>query len=241
MARYCIPDTHGCLNTVLTLINKLDKGDDTFYFLGDYIDRGPKSKELLDYLMEKTLSEPNRFYCIRGNHDEWLSILWDKTKNPGPYGMGDSYRSWLVNGGSRTMDSFGAKHILEIPEKYIVWINKLPVYIELEDFILVHGGMNFYLDNPLLTAESDMMWERPYGEQTFADNWKLGKKKVIVGHTIRHIELIKSYIEDNCNVIMIDNGCFMGNSKAGTGSLISLNLDTMEINLQENIDYGSKP
>ena len=87
MARYCIPDTHGCLNTVLTLINKLDKGDDTFYFLGDYIDRGPKSKELLDYLMEKTLSEPNRFYCIRGNHDEWLSILWDKTKNPGPYGM----------------------------------------------------------------------------------------------------------------------------------------------------------
>ena len=69
--RWIIPDIHGCLKTLKVLLEnqlKITKNDKV-YFLGDYIDRGPDGKGVLDYLM-RLKEEEYDIYCIKGNHED---------------------------------------------------------------------------------------------------------------------------------------------------------------------------
>ncbi|MDP3444408.1 MAG: metallophosphoesterase, partial [Ignavibacteria bacterium] len=79
--RWIIPDIHGCSKTLKQLIEYQIKPSrtDEFYFLGDYIDRGPDSKGVIDYIMELQRKE----FTIRlllGNHEEYCIKSWDEDK-----------------------------------------------------------------------------------------------------------------------------------------------------------------
>lgn len=228
--RFAIPDIHGCVMTFGILLDEVlkIKKDDTVYLLGDYIDRGPDSKGVLDRIM-RMIEAGYDIQPLKGNHDEWLCSLHAKYIDAG-------HRQWCINGGDSTLKSFQVSLAPEVDTKYINFLNSLPIHIELDDYVLVHGGLNFYLKDPVKgTSDNDKMWERPYGEHSL--DWPLGEKKVIVGHTVRNTDQVRKYIEENANVLMIDNGCvFKSQRNKGLGNLSAFNLDTREIVFQANID-----
>ena len=135
MARWAITDIHGCCQTFINMVEKelqITKEDELF-LLGDYIDRGKDSKGVFDYIMHLQ-SENFKIQCLMGTHED---MLIEAFHNP------LALSSWLRNGGIETLKSFDAKEVTDIPQKYIDFIKNLKLYIELDDYWLVHAGFNF--------------------------------------------------------------------------------------------------
>ena len=108
--RYAIGDLHGCSKTFRKLVMdviKLQKSD-VLYCLGDYVDRGPDSKGVIDFILE--LRENGyTVNTLRGNHDQ---MMMDASKNS------ESLKDWLRNGGSTTLKSFNVQSYEELDSKY---------------------------------------------------------------------------------------------------------------------------
>lgn len=230
--RYAISDIHGCYRTFNALLDtlKLTK-EDTLYILGDFVDRGPHSKEVLDKII-LLKEEGYSIECIKGNHDDWF-LEYLTTEMESRY-----FGNWLLNGGDSTLRSFKAESSEDIDPKYTDFLKSLPTHIELDDYVLVHGGLNLYLKDPINgTTDGDKMWERCYGVESFeGGKWPLGDKKLVVGHTIRTSDQIRKYVE-YAHVYMIDNGCVFNHLRnKGYGNLAYLNLDTKEVKFQNNIE-----
>lgn len=229
--RWVVPDIHGCLNTLKSLIeNRINLSkSDAIYFLGDYIDRGPDSKGVIDYIMSLQ-NAGYEIHCLRGNHEDYCLRAWEADKKRFMF-RSNIEKDWRKNGASSTLDSFGVKRPRNIDEKYINWIKKTEYYIELDDCILVHAGMNFNISNPFEDTSS-MMWIRNFK----VDPNKVGGKKVIHGHVPVEMSLIDLFVQsEGYNFLALDNGIYYRN-KDGFGNLLAYNLDTKEIAIQYNID-----
>ena len=217
--KYAISDIHGCLITLKELLQKLGVStDDELYFLGDYVDRGPDSKGVIDYLMElKELGYQIR--TLYGNHEQMLldEIL---------------FVNWS-GGPPETTKSFGVDHIKDIDIKYINWLKGLEYYAEVGDFILVHGGLNFHMENPL-GDDHDLLWMRNWYKDINYE-W-LGKRIIVHGHTPVDRETINSMMNNYVSnqYIDIDNGCVF--KEPGLGQLACLDMNNMEIIYQKNLD-----
>jgi len=218
--RFAIPDIHGCAHTFAALLHEVLRIEtsDTVYLLGDYTDRGPRSKEVIDHIFELQ-SRGFSVYPIRGNHDDMLLRAC---------GNRDFFRIWMLNGGGATLASFGVDDPCELPISYRRFFEALPFYLELEDFILVHAGLNFLADDPFSDKEA-MLWSRPQEVR----NDVIGQKKVITGHTPVSREAIKKSISSG--LIPLDNGCVYATEKQ-FGTLCALDLDTLSLYFQNNID-----
>ena len=106
-------------------------------------------------------------------------------------------------------------------------------FIELDKYILVHAGLNFNIPNPFEDVNS-MMWVRDFK----VDIDKTGGKKIIHGHVPVEYSLIENLIRsNNYNFIALDNGVYYKSSRDGFGNLMALNIDTMELLAQPNIDF----
>lgn len=109
-----IPDIHGEFDMLMELLEKLefDKESDLLIFLGDLIDRGPKSLEVVKFVVE------NDFPCVLGNHEQ----LWVDS-----YNSVSATQTWALNGGYWA---------LEVGEKELqFWashVQKFPLYLEVE-------------------------------------------------------------------------------------------------------------
>ncbi len=165
--RIIIGDVHGHYDTLIALLESVaPKSDDQVYFLGDLIDRGPKSAEVVDFVMK------HNYHCLRGNHEEMLLDVVGKGKV-----SLQLYQGWLYSGGHATVTSYDSK----IPQEHIDWLKNLPLYMDLGDIWLVHAGISPHIPLPQQTAEQ-FCWIRedfhaipqPY----FPD------KLIITGHTI---------------------------------------------------------
>jgi serine/threonine protein phosphatase 1 len=230
--RLAVGDIHGCLKTFIRLVEdgiKLTR-DDTLYPVGDFIDRGPGSKEVLDYVAE-LIKKGFRIRSVRGNHEE---MLLESMTDPGYIG------SWIYNGAESTLRSFGlnpemlitSDTVHQIPKKYITQIEKLPYYIQLDDYLIVHAGFNFYMDDPFADTHS-MIWSR----ESMYDPVKAGFRRIIHGHTPISVDEIKSSIKDpGCGLINIDAGCVY-TSCPDLGNLAAIDLDSKELFVQKNIDF----
>jgi serine/threonine protein phosphatase 1 len=75
---FAIGDIHGCLEELRSLLDACRKSagdiEHDFLFLGDYVDRGPSSDEVITCLMREQASAPSRFSCLLGNHDHMLCL-----------------------------------------------------------------------------------------------------------------------------------------------------------------------
>lgn len=228
--RWVVPDIHGHLKTLKYLIEDriaLTK-DDEIYFLGDYIDRGPDSRGVLDYMMSLQEAGYNARF-IRGNHEDYCIKAWEDDQRRVLF-RSPIEKDWKKNGAVRTLQSFGVKRPREISKFYIDWLKKTEFYIELEDYILVHAGLNFNADNPFDDYRS-MMWVRDFK----VDRNKIGGKKVIHGHVPVEMSLIDLFCDNNYDFVSLDNGIYYQN-KDGFGNLLAFNIDTKEIIIQPNID-----
>lgn len=228
--RWVIPDVHGHLATLKSMVEDriaLTK-DDSLYFLGDYIDRGPDSKGVIDYIINLQESGYDVNY-IRGNHEDYCIRAWEDDQKRFLF-RSPIEKDWRKNGGNRTLESFGAKRPRDISKFYIDWMKGAKYFIELEDYILVHAGMNFKIDNPFEDTRS-MMWIRDFR----VDKNKIAGKKIIHGHVPVEMTLIDLFRNNNYDFISLDNGIYYAN-KDGFGNLLAFNIDTKEIIIQHNID-----
>ena len=228
--RWVIPDVHGCLNTLKSLIESrlnLTKSD-VIYFLGDYIDRGPDSKGVIDFIISLQDSGYD-VHCLRGNHEDYCIRAWEEDQKRFLF-RSRVEKDWRKNGAVKTLASFGVKRPREINKFYIDWMRSTKYYIELDDCILVHAGLNFKIDNPFNDPFS-MMWIRDFK----VDKNKTRGKKVIHGHIPVEMSLIDILRNNGYEYLPLDNGIYYRN-RDGFGNLLAYNIDTNEIVIQHNVD-----
>ena len=236
MKHWVIPDIHGCVDTLKTLFEDYIKpsASDHIYFLGDYIDRGPGGKEVIDFIISLQKKAFN-VVPLMGNHEDYLlrAYRYDSESKPflGIKTKSGIQKEWEKQGGGATLKSFGVKWPAEIPEEYISWIMSLPFYHELEKFILVHAGFNFEIENPF-EDKNYMLWVRDFAILPE----KIKHKKIIHGHVPVDLEFIDKTIKsEDQPFIDLDNGIYLSN-RNGYGNLVALELTEMKYVIQPCLD-----
>ena len=155
--RWIVGDIHGmlrCLQPLVERVNQLDAGAQ-FIFAGDYVNRGPQSKEVIDFLLDMTNA---RF--IRGNHDDIFDMVINGTCYAEVATNNDRVAAfkWFMNFGlDETLLSYGVDPIdlnclmdecsiadldklgMGIPQRHRDFIRNLPPIIEEDDIFVVHG------------------------------------------------------------------------------------------------------
>lgn len=218
----CISDIHGMYDKFCELLKvvKYNPSEDKLILLGDYCDRGQKSKEVIQMIHD--LHNEWNIVAVKGNHDDmFLKFLFN-----------DDYFSeanFLQNGGQQTLESYcgldwfktggtykeAKEFILKHYKHHVDFLNLLPYYHETDEFIFVHAGINSMYEDWKLTPPDEMIWIR----DIFINNSTMTDKTVIFGHTpcvnLHETEDIW-FGEDK---IGIDGGCAYG-----------LQLNCLEIN-----------
>jgi serine/threonine protein phosphatase 1 len=195
---YAIGDIHGHLDSLERLMEKIqpDLEKDQLVFMGDYIDRGPNSKGVVDYILRLRNAAPRQnVVCLKGNHEAmFLNFL-----------KGEDMELFLLNGGLSTIKEYWGRNWdqlekLVLPPDHEAFFRELPLYYETPDYIFVHGGLKPGV--PLEEQdEEDLLWIR--GEFiTALDDFG---RKVVFGHTPFRQPLVLP------NKIGIDTGAVYGN------------------------------
>ena len=193
---------------------------DTLFLLGDYIDRGPDSIGVLDYLL-KLQESGFDVQPVRGNHEV---MLLDAVADPVARNI------WYGNGGWGTLRELGIDSPEVIPQHYLDFLAKLPYILTTEDFVFVHAGLDFQTLDPLRdTPPQFMIWSRS-GQ---VDPAKLGGRTLLTGHTVTPLFTIRNSLATSH--ITIDNGCY-SKGEICCGALVAVNLDTRQLLVQENIE-----
>lgn len=233
---WVIPDIHGCAKTLQALIEDLIQPSkhDWLYFLGDYVDRGPSSKEVIDYIIYLQKEQYN-IRTLMGNHEDFLLKAYEEELNlKSILGLKKKNRKkeeWFFHGGKDTMKSFKLNNLRDFPVDYLEWMRNLEYYIELENFYLVHAGFNFRIENPF-EDKSSMLWIREYE----IDAEKVGNKRIVHGHVPVSLEFIDMSVKNNMyRFIDLDNGSYM-TKREGFGNLVALELNSLEYKVQYNLD-----
>lgn len=195
--------------------------------LGDYIDRGPDSKGVIDLIWELQESG-HSIYCLRGNHEQMLLDSLDN--NSQTFG-------WVKHGGFQTLQSFNVRIPELIKEKYISWLRELPYYFEVDNYILVHAGLDFDMNNPLKDEQS-MLWIRHW-HHLINKNW-LGDRIVVHGHTPVNKDEVKKAIDllDEIPALDIDAGCVF--IKRGLGHLCAFDMTNKKLYFQYYAEVNSE-
>ncbi len=190
--RFVVGDVHGCNKTLDKLLfEKLKIGfDDIIYFVGDLIDRGPDSKGVIDRIIDLKVDGYN-IQSVMGNHEYMLMRSFKSEKK---------YKAWQKNGAKSTLRSFNISHINELDDKYVDFFLSMPLALVLDEYIIVHAGLNCEVENPLNDKDS-ILWTR--SEEINLQ--KTDGKRVIAGHTPQILSTIISKL--NNNHIPVDGGC----------------------------------
>ncbi len=220
---YAIGDIHGrtdLLHELLTLIERdaaaVGGRRKTLVFLGDYVDRGPDSRGVIDFLSARL---PNEFdaHFLKGNHEQFLlDFLDDPTW----------LDAWLHNGGEATLLSYGVDvdglkrrgpepeawreaFRRAIPEQHLRFLRRLELQYQVGDYVFVHAGVRPGV--PLSEQRpADLLWIR----HEFLRSQEPFGKIVVHGHTPERAPVVRS------NRIGIDTGAVF------TGCLTALRLET---------------
>ncbi len=212
---FAIGDIHGCFDSLKELIenNILLQKRDKLILLGDYIDRGDKSKEVVDFIME--LQEKGfDVVPLMGNHEALLLNANENEKNTS---------KWIQNGGDVTLKSFEISSVKEIGSKYIKFFKDLRFYYSFENYLFVHAGFNDNVINPFNDYYS-MLWKCKESYK----NPLLANKTIIHGHNPISISACEERVLSKLDVINIDTGCVY-KDKEGFGRLTAYDCNAKRI------------
>jgi serine/threonine protein phosphatase 1 len=204
MRRFAIGDVHGCAKALRSLIEAIDpQADDELVFMGDYVDRGPDSKDVVDQIIE--LSERCRVIALRGNHEIMLLSV-------ALCGMNDVV--WINNGGRATVTSYGGC-LSKIPARHLEFLQRLRPYYETTDAIFVHACYQPLLDmheqDELTNYWTHLPHALPLPHRS--------GKRVFVGHTPQG----SGNVLDAGYLVCLDTYCFGGKY------LTAFNVNTDEV------------
>jgi len=218
---YAIGDIHGRLDLFVELLDRIEVDNARrppasidVVLLGDIIDRGPQSAQMVDMLMGLQ-NDLATLHVLKGNHES--AMVEALSGNPGAMGR------WIANGGDAALRSWGIGEDLidvadpaalraalaaAVPAPVAAWLDGLPLSYRVGDYLFVHAGIRpgIPLDdqNPI-----DLMWIRADFLDSRADHGVM----VVHGHTIR------PEVETRRNRIGIDTGAYR------TGKLTALGLE----------------
>ena len=193
MAIYAIGDIHGCYKALKTLIKNIPNNtNDTFVFLGDYVDKGPNTNKAISLLID--FSKTHNSIFIRGNHE----IIMMNAKN-----SKEEFKKWYNSGGDFTLESYKAnKHnwIKKIGLEHWDFYNSTIPYLEIDGFIFVHAGLENGV--PLEEQTAYNLFSKKYEVPEMYSEDKI----VVCGHTVRK----NGEIADFKHTICIDTNAFGG-------------------------------
>lgn len=210
---YAIGDVHGCLGALQEIEDAIRTdaagANATVIMLGDYVDRGPSSADVLDHLL--CPARGFRRLCIAGNHEAMMLAFLGKPS---------AAASWLRLGGAETLASYGIPLDLlrrpgvramlnsHVPEEHVAFIEQLPVAVSAGDWIFVHAGVQ--PGRPFEAQDDEDLMTRRDGPE--ADYGALGRT-IVHGHTLVARPLLTG------SRIAIDTGAYL------TGRLTAVRLE----------------
>lgn len=186
MRYYAIADLHGRFDLLKEAVNAIEKhsaneSETHIITLGDYVDRGPQSKEIIEYLMQKG----SNWTCLQGNHE---AMMVETITTP----LMPSW--WIGNGGDETLRSYGwggppysIYSYDVVPKAHVEWLDNLPLFYETEKQVFVHAGIPQWGMNlppkskqahKVARLEEQMQWM--LYDKTDSGGWK--GKHVVHGH-----------------------------------------------------------
>lgn len=184
-----IGDVHGCLKALESLLAQLNPSRaDQIVFLGDYIDRGPESAGVIEFLLDFSSQFPESVF-LRGNHEQMFL----------DYLSGQSQDTFLFNGGQQTLISYQQRQMWPLPSSHRDFIESLPYFFETKHFIFVHAGLRPGLSLSQ-QAPLDLVWIR----REFLCSGNDWGKTVVFGHT----PFDEPFFDDA--KIGLDTGCVYG-------------------------------
>ncbi|HET6528252.1 MAG TPA: metallophosphoesterase family protein, partial [Balneolaceae bacterium] len=204
-----IGDIHGCYQSLEALLKKLEPfADRQFIFIGDYIDRGPDSKKVVERLME--FQQQADCVFLRGNHEQMLLDAFNDGE----------FKLWISNGGKATLKSYGIDRFGRLPDAHFDFYDQTKFYYETNEYFFVHAGLSAAKTiKESLQDEEEIeafLWERSH-LNAFETPWE---KKVVFGHTPRPQPIRKN------GMIGIDTGCVF--KRMGYGKLTAVKLPEEE-------------
>ena len=193
-----VGDIHGHLDKLIELISQVQPtSDDLLVFLGDYVNRGPESRGVIEFLIRLAEEFPQTVF-LRGNHDQMLldvlasnglSHASDQSSLRVEDG-GTDIALFKLNGGDSTLDSYG----WEVPLQHVAFLESTRLWWRYMEFLFVHAGCP--VDGPETADPDALLWSRDCDPGT---NGEIH----IVGHTPCETQ----YPELKPGRYMLDTGC----------------------------------
>lgn len=204
---YAIGDIHGCARELNLLLKQIaPKPNDTVVFLGDYIDRGPDSKSVIDLIL--ALKKKTNVVALKGNHEQLFLDFLESPESPGA-GL------FILNGGGATLASYaGPGGSFEIPEEHIDFFYSLKTSFETSTHFFVHAGVPL---KPLSELDADDEMKLLWIRQPFLSSDFEWEKIIVHGHTP------VATVENRSNRVNLDTGCVY------KGSLSAIELPTERV------------
>lgn len=200
---FAVSDVHGHFDELIGLFDTLyndaglDNDRDTVVFLGDLVDGGPKTKQVLDWCMEK--DKRDNWIFLKGNHEDMLLDAVMKNTR---------FELWFYQGGQKTLESF-LPHMTSpwavqpadyITKEYLAWLYARPLMYIDDEHIFVHAGLR--PEVPLNEQRrEDMLWIR---DEFSNSEYDFGKT-IIYGHT-PHREPLVGYQKLGIDTMHHDRG-----------------------------------
>jgi serine/threonine protein phosphatase 1 len=209
---YCIGDIHGRIDLLQVLHQKITLdaldfgGSKILVYLGDYIDRGMYSKQVIDCLLEDNFPSSQKVFLL-GNHEQ---VLLQFLANKDPLIAHD----WFRFGGLSTLVSYGlniqgvptTKEITslwnelkeKLPAKHLAFFEQLALNYEIGDYFFVHAGVKPKVKLNRQRPE-DMLWIR----EEFLNSPIFHGKMIVHGHSVTDAPEVRA------NRIGIDTGAYI--------------------------------
>ncbi|MFD2706870.1 metallophosphoesterase family protein [Salibacterium lacus] len=181
-----ISDIHGQFETFVSLLNRIDyqPEQDRLFLLGDFIDRGPQSFDVIRYVMELKEQDGADITCLLGNHEVMMLQAFQNEDTGG-------FSLWMENGGESTLQSYLGEDLVDSPLDEIIhairrdfpehldFMENLQRFEETSEHILVHAGIDPSAEDWKESEPHTFVWIRsPFLEKTHGAG-----KTVIFGHT----------------------------------------------------------
>jgi serine/threonine protein phosphatase 1 len=219
MRNLAIGDIHGCYHSFKKLLEKVKLSkDDNLYILGDMINRGNYSSMVINYILKKQEKGYNIF-PIKGNHEQmFINLINESPALIKKYTKYYKSKDLLKDDGT-------------LKTKCADFISSLPFYLENKNSIFVHAALD--LTRKDIFENTDFML---YSRFQRGSEKQLKGKRLFHGHVPTKYEQLKQKIENDEQIIGIDCGCVMGNTRNGYGRLICIDTDTLELFSVKKID-----
>ena len=203
---YAVGDIHGCLDRLVGL-HELIASDivarpaerTTLIHLGDYVDRGTDSAQVIDWLINDPPVPADQIVNLMGNHEQMMlsALTGADTEAPG---------LWLMNGGADSLLSWGIARTVppagwatQIPRSHLIFLRDLQINHRVGPYMFVHAGVRPGVPLEQQTRQ-DMLWIREPFLSSRADHGAV----VVHGHTPKRQPVIQP------NRIAIDTGAVLG-------------------------------